>query len=200
MKRSTEAPVARTATRSAGFTLLEVLAAVAVLGLWFTVLASVGIQGLRAEGTNERRIRASLLADGLLADLEVQIADGELPEEESESEDDEFAIRIVRTPIPDATLEEGETALLALLDSELGDFAASLYQLRIDVTWTEGVDEQHVSRTTYAWDDTGFRQALAANPGLADPDAAAAGGPGGSSRSSSGRGSSNQDYDAGGRE
>ena len=35
-----------------GFTLLEVLAAVAILGIWFTVLANVAIQGLRAEGEN----------------------------------------------------------------------------------------------------------------------------------------------------
>ena len=58
-----------------GFTLLEVLAAVAILGIWFVVLASVGIQGLRAEGTNERRIRASLLADTILSeDLSVRRA------------------------------------------------------------------------------------------------------------------------------
>jgi prepilin-type N-terminal cleavage/methylation domain-containing protein len=48
------------------FTLLEVMAAVALLGILYTVLARVAIEGLRAEGESKRRLEASLLADARL--------------------------------------------------------------------------------------------------------------------------------------
>ena len=51
----------------AGFTLIEVLAAVALLGILYSVLARVAIEGLRAEGESERRLEASLLADERLS-------------------------------------------------------------------------------------------------------------------------------------
>ena len=39
--------------RSRGFTLLEVLAAVAILAIWYMVMASIATQGLRAEGESQ---------------------------------------------------------------------------------------------------------------------------------------------------
>jgi prepilin-type N-terminal cleavage/methylation domain-containing protein len=64
---------------SPGFTLLEVLAAVAVLGLVFTSLATWNIDGLRAEGRAQQRLEASLVADQVVADLEAELAAGTTP-------------------------------------------------------------------------------------------------------------------------
>jgi len=93
--------------RSAGFTLLEVLAAVAVLGLVYSVLATAAIQGLRAEGDAGRRLRASLLADQRITDIEAQVALGQTPAiGETESEEDEFVVRTVVEPLD---LDVGDT-------------------------------------------------------------------------------------------
>jgi prepilin-type N-terminal cleavage/methylation domain-containing protein len=93
--------------RSAGFTLLEVLAAVAVLGLVYSVLATAAIQGLRAEGDAGRRLRASLLADQRITDIEAQVALGQTPEiGETEVEEDEFVVRTVVEPLD---LDVGDT-------------------------------------------------------------------------------------------
>ncbi len=89
-----------------GFTLLEVLAAVAILGMLFSVLAGVAVTGLRAEGINLRRIRASLVADNLLSELEAQMLAGVYPEESSEQSEHkesltQFTIQVDVKPLAD---------------------------------------------------------------------------------------------------
>jgi prepilin-type N-terminal cleavage/methylation domain-containing protein len=89
----------RAESRRLAFTLLEVLAAVAILALVYTVLARVGIQGFRAEGGADRRLRASLLADDTLAEIEGQVAMGSPPPiGEKEVRHDEFVIRLRVSP------------------------------------------------------------------------------------------------------
>jgi prepilin-type N-terminal cleavage/methylation domain-containing protein len=91
----------------AGFTLLEVLAAVAVLGLVYSVLASAAIQGLRAEGDAGRRLRASLLADQRITEIEAQVAAGQTPEiGQTENQEDDF---VIRTEVKPLDLQIGET-------------------------------------------------------------------------------------------
>jgi prepilin-type N-terminal cleavage/methylation domain-containing protein len=86
-------------SRHLAFTLLEVLAAVAILALVYTVLARVGIQGFRAEGGADRRLRASLLADDTLAEIEGQLEMGSTPPiGEKEAKRDEYAIRLRVSP------------------------------------------------------------------------------------------------------
>jgi len=88
------------AIRAAGFTLLEVLAAVAVLAVIYTVLARVGIDGLRAEGESSRRLRAGLLADARLTELEGQLlSGGALSVGETEDALDEFVVRVAVAPL-----------------------------------------------------------------------------------------------------
>ena len=159
--------------RSAGFTLLEVLAAVAVLGLVYSVLATAAIQGLRAEGDAGRRLRASLLADQRITDIEAQVALGQTPAiGETESEEDEFVVRTVVEPLD---LDVGDTkaskrakdrlervvgARPKAGPSETGTLlhpaGASKQPLlrRIDlrVTWAEGDAEQSVRRTSFGLD------------------------------------------------
>ncbi len=64
----------------AGFTLLEVLGAVAILGISYAVLVTVAIQGARAIGESQRRLDASLIADVQLTEIELAAELGQLIE------------------------------------------------------------------------------------------------------------------------
>lgn len=157
-----------------GFTLLEVLAAVAILGIWFTVLAGVAIQGLRAEGGNERLIRASLAADAVLTDLEAQIAAGVFPVEDEEIEQDEFQVAVRVTPFADAAFQSSEYDLAGFIAENLDTVNPDLYEVTVEVNWIEGVDEQQLLRTTYAWDATAYLEAFSLPGSGEQPGEAAA--------------------------
>jgi prepilin-type N-terminal cleavage/methylation domain-containing protein len=73
--------------RRRGFTLLEVMAALLVLGLIYTVLAEAAMRGLRSEGISRRRVEASLIADRFLSDLESQIELGQVPTSGQDQQD-----------------------------------------------------------------------------------------------------------------
>jgi prepilin-type N-terminal cleavage/methylation domain-containing protein len=144
-----------------GFTLLEVLAAVAVLGILYVVLADVAIQGLRAEGRSRLRLEASLVADRRLSDLEIAIEAGGVPEFGA-TEDEEDLFRVATEVRPFAIpLPPGIDADRAAP----GEALASLREIELTVTWLEGEDEQSVRRTTYAFD----RAAVAEQLGGAGP-------------------------------
>ncbi len=75
----------------AGFSLIEVLGAVAILGVSYVMLATLAIQGMQITGESQRRLRASLLADELLAEYELAAAIGQPIEvTEDEGEEDGF--------------------------------------------------------------------------------------------------------------
>ncbi len=143
----------------AGFTLLEVLAAVAVLAILYTVLAGTAISGLRAEGTAKRRLDASLLVDRLLAELEIQIqTTGLVPrvgseEFAAEREGQEFLVtQTVRAyDLPVTSGPEGESQVAALSDLS-GDGTSPIRSIQLRVSWPEGLDTREVVRTTFALD------------------------------------------------
>jgi hypothetical protein len=156
--------------------LLEVLAAVAILGIWFAILASLAIQGLRAEGKNARIVRASLAADTILADLESQIEIGEFPLEEVETELDEFQITTRAIPLAEtAAGGEEATDLVTYLGESLGTVNADLYEIEVEVTWIEGVDEQTLVRSSYGWDSAAFMETFGSAASTAEDDADDAG-------------------------
>jgi type II secretory pathway pseudopilin PulG len=95
--------------RDGAFTLLEVMAAVLVLGMLYAVLATAAIRGLRSEGESKRRIEASLLADHWLSDLEIQLALGQVPEKGAQQEEIEsYVVSTNVTPFdPTAMMEVG---------------------------------------------------------------------------------------------
>ena len=163
----------------AAFTLLEVLAAVAILGIWFAVLANTGIRGLRAEGRNLRHIHASLLADQTLAQLEMDIEDGVFPEagvtELEVGDESEFQVEIETTRFEDAELNDGENALMPLL-AEAPTVYAEAHVVEIRVTWLEAYDEEVVTRTTSAWNSAPFNESLATRPDGANGQNPASGG------------------------
>lgn len=151
--------------RARGFTLFEVLAAVLILGLFYAVLASSAIQGLRAEGTSRRRLQASLLADRQLSELEAQAMTGGVPEiGHWEQEEGDFRVSVDVSPFDLSLLlgddeEPGSATRAARADA--GESLLNLPQegaqsflrtLDVRVSWAEGIDEQHVQRTSFAYD------------------------------------------------
>ena len=90
-----------------GFTLIEVLGAVAVLAILYTTLATVAMQGLRSEGESRRMLEASLLADWELSEFELELETGAAPEigiTRSEEEDG-FTVTWEVTPFQIAIFE-----------------------------------------------------------------------------------------------
>ncbi len=159
MKRWTEARPQ--GARRGGFTLLEVLAAVAILGIWFSVLASIAIQGQRSEGENERRARASLIADRALLELELGFAQNDFPGESVDQfEEDEFLIEVESMPLANLDLVDMDEAFVALLQGDLAGLTVDFQAVRVNVKWTEGHEEKSVTRLTYAWDSTRLAEAL----------------------------------------
>ena len=144
----------RRSPSQSAFTLLEVLAAVAILGVLYVVLADVAIQGLRAEGRSRRRMEASLVADRALSEIEIEIEAGGVPELGSlpETEEDMFRIAVeirpYSIPLPGGTTDAGSDTGAPSDEGPL----ASLREIELIVTWDEGVDELQVVRTTYAFD------------------------------------------------
>jgi prepilin-type N-terminal cleavage/methylation domain-containing protein len=153
--------------RTRGFTLIEVLGAVLVLGVLYTVLAGVAIEGLRAEGTSMRRIEASLRADRMLVELEEQIAAGSMPpigvfEEEEDIFDLSIAVReldlaSITPPEPVGSDREVQRAGTAsLFGNDSGTQPSRLREIDVRIAWLEGDRELSVQRTSYAFDASGL--------------------------------------------
>lgn len=147
-------------SRRLGFTLIEVLAAVAVVGLVFSLLARVNIEALRAEGIAEQRLEAALVADRALTAIESGPVGGSAPPfGRSESSADRFRITLDVTPlqfelpaaagpdVPDAFADaEGPT----LLDPSAPE--APLRRVVVTVAWDSYGGEERIERETYVFD------------------------------------------------
>jgi prepilin-type N-terminal cleavage/methylation domain-containing protein len=155
-----------------GFTLFEVMAAVLVLGLMYTILAQSAIEGVRSEGVSRRRMEASLLADERLSDIETAIQSGIAPEVgESEEEVDDFVVRLDVVPF-DATAYLGEEVEIAEgAKSLLDPSGAALRLVDLRVSWLEVDREFEVRRTTFAYDNQLVAELSGASPAEGDSDA-----------------------------
>ncbi len=154
---------------SRGFTLLEVLVAVALLGIVVTVLARTAMEGMGYEGDGMRRTRASLLADQELWRVEAALRLGTLPEVgHQEADADEFHVSLdVQPLVPgagglgDLLAPSGEPAPGAAPADPATAAAIGLFQVLVRVRWIEGLAEQEVTRSTFAYDASAAAQALA---------------------------------------
>lgn len=140
-----------------GFTLFEVMAAVIVLGMLYSVLATSAIQGLRSEGESKRRMEASLLVDELLMEIEANIAIGESPPVGRTEEEIEH-YQVVTEVVPfdlmpylgeEFSLEEMNSTLLLPTDDPDDSF---LRVTSVVVRWLEAEGEHEVRRTTLTYD------------------------------------------------
>ncbi|MDH3519935.1 MAG: prepilin-type N-terminal cleavage/methylation domain-containing protein [Myxococcales bacterium] len=161
----------RTGHVRSGFTLLEVLAAVLILGMLYTVLAGVAIEGLRAEGQNRRRLEASLLADQRMAEMESGFTtEGAPPIGHREEERDLYVVETdvrgldVNSLLPPAALAGGSFESW-ILNNEANE--PRLREIRIAVTWPEGDVQLSVVRTTFAFDTADLATSLASSPDTA---------------------------------
>ena len=68
--------------RELGLSLLEVLAAAMIFAMVMTVLISTSSTAVYHIGASVRRLEASMLADRILADLEIEMKQGIAPEAE----------------------------------------------------------------------------------------------------------------------
>lgn len=181
-----------------GFTLLEVLAAVAVLALSYTVLAGTAMQGLANEGEAHRRLRASLLADLQITEIESALVAAAPPVGVTETELEDYVISVESRPfdlgafalsgqVEDApgSARRGEGAAVppggaeaagsgppfALLAAAPGA-PSPLFEIIVRVSWMEGGYEREVTRTTFAADPVMVQQAVASLGGSGDAAAA----------------------------
>jgi prepilin-type N-terminal cleavage/methylation domain-containing protein len=165
----------------AGFTLLEVLAAIAVLALVYTALARAAMQGLAHEGDASRRLQASLIADQVLGEIEAQLAAGVAPPAgRTETEQEDFGVSVEVRPFDlgafalaaaeNAAAERGAPSVgqapqptggpaLQLLTAPAGA-PSPLFEVDVRVRWLEGQEEQEVSRTSFGADPATVAAAL----------------------------------------
>jgi prepilin-type N-terminal cleavage/methylation domain-containing protein len=155
-----------TQRRSAGFTLIEVMAAVLVLGLLYTVLAGAAMRGLRSEGIDRRRADAAMIADRELSVFESDLASG-VPLEDglTEREQEPFVVRVDVEPAdvlamlpPD--LRKDVTARMdpkapSVLHDERGK--SRIHRVSVVVSWDEAGEPDTVQRTTYALDTSALQ-------------------------------------------
>ena len=153
--------ISRTPTRreELGLTLLEVLAAAMIFSMVMTVLIGTSSTAVHNVGVSTRRLEANLIADELLADLEIQMKQGIAPEVvENESTRDQYAILVIRTDLAQdsetaAAPSDGTAgAVASMLGTDLPEVAKHLKQYDIEVSWIEQNGPQTVSRTTFAFD------------------------------------------------
>ncbi|MBW2292456.1 MAG: prepilin-type N-terminal cleavage/methylation domain-containing protein [Deltaproteobacteria bacterium] len=162
-----DSPARARRRNKAGFTLVEVLGAVAILGLSYMMLATSAIQGLRMIGESQRRIEASLLADETLAEIEIAIKIGQpIDVGYEEREAGPFSVDIeildVAAEYETEAIEDEPHDLLAFLSAEAqGPFApfrdanlllGYLREVHITVRWRDAADELEVTRTVYVYD------------------------------------------------
>jgi prepilin-type N-terminal cleavage/methylation domain-containing protein len=180
----------RAAERRRGFTLLEVMAAFALLAIAYTTLAGAGAQGLQKEGEAARRLEASLLADRVLAGLELAFDQGAGPPlGEEQREEGLYAVTVRVAPWEPALPERdrplalergargleqarrpGEAAIERDGDSALGPSLIAgtrgqpgpLRRVDVVVTWDEGWSEGRVVRTSFGLDGEAAAGALEA--------------------------------------
>jgi len=144
--------------RSAGLTLIEVLAAVAVLGIGYITVIQAGSEGLLREGETRRHLAASLIADQALFDIEFDLDAGLIPEPDTR-EVEGFEVEIEVTPVTLAVPPREPSAPIDVPavdgDSLLGGSRSAespLRRVELRVRWQEGFSERAVSRTTFAFD------------------------------------------------
>jgi prepilin-type N-terminal cleavage/methylation domain-containing protein len=162
------------ASLAAGFTLLEVLAAVALLAVLYTVLARVAIEGLRGEGESKRRLEAAMLADARIVQSFTALSGGfvmpELGHQEMVEGDYTLALDVALfQPPPEWGFGEssGGPPPIVFASTPGAPGAQALRTVHLEVSWLEGTEKRQVSRTFYLPDFERISQLVASAGGQA---------------------------------
>lgn len=147
-----------------GFTLLEVLAAVAILGLWYVVITHSSVLALYTEGENLRRLEAGAIADIRLAEIESVVQAVGISEiEDTDSEEGDYRVRVEVLPFSmggaataASAVDVQQPDLRAMLTSEMLGAVMHLRTLRVAVGWLEPDGPRIVSRTSFAFDEEAY--------------------------------------------
>ncbi len=138
-----------------GLTLLEVLASAMIFAMVMTVLIGTSSTAVHNVGMSARRLEANLIADEILADLEIQMKRGIAPEiSDSEPDREFFAVQTTRADLvttEPAAPDEGDD-ITSMLSHGLPEVAKHLKQYDIEVSWIEQSGTHSVTRTTFAYD------------------------------------------------
>jgi hypothetical protein len=133
-----------------------VLAAAMIFAMVMTVSISTSSAAVFHIGASVRRLEASMLADRILADLEIEMKQGIAPESTDEFEQDPYTIRIGRI---DLTQDIGahdpnneESIIVSTLGAELPEVLNHLGRYDIEVSWMEQSGPQSVTRISFAFD------------------------------------------------
>ena len=158
---------------NAGFTLFEVLGAVAIMGISYALLATVAVQSVRSIGESQRRIQASMMADDQLAEIELAAEIGQPIELRDEEFDEEpFLVRVEVLDMEELYPPQGDVSqannLIEYLAAESAGAFAELRQsnfllgylreIHVTVSWMEGIDEKVVTRTAFIYDQMAFTE------------------------------------------
>lgn len=163
-----------------GLTLLEVLAALAIFAVVMTVLIGTSTSAVHRAAVSARRLEANLLADAVVADLEIQMRTGIAPvleKTEWKTEDEQYLVRLLNrtlqealaaptttlaeeadgttSPAPDgpaATRIGGGAGIGTLLAGELPEVAKHLRQYDVEISWMDVDGPESLTRTTFAFD------------------------------------------------
>jgi prepilin-type N-terminal cleavage/methylation domain-containing protein len=163
-----------------GFTLFEVLGAVAILAILYTTLSTVAIRGLRSEGESRRMLEASLLADWELSAFELELQTGAAPEigiTKSEEQDGftvtwevtPFQTNIFKTALEkeqekNAANPAAQTAPVPTGQTGATDaIAPPFLRVELRVSWFEAGNERSVTRTIFAVDEDAAAKFAAAS-------------------------------------
>ena len=151
---------------AAGFTLLEVMGAVVILGIVATSLMTASINSTRIAGDARDRLRASLLADSIVAEIESTATSpgGAAAVDTGDREIDGYTVSVSVDPVDAASIgleglvarERGEPEAAVLAGDPRG--GAPLSRVRVIVKSPSGIE---TTRVTFSFDPS-------AAPGLAE--------------------------------
>ncbi len=145
-----------------GFTLIEVLGAVAMLAILYTTLSTVAIRGLRSEGESQRMLEASMLADWELSEFELELETGAAPEIGITEGDEEdgftvmWEVKPLQTAIfesPSAKKQGAQASSPAEQFGVTSGGSVAFLQVELKVSWFEAGNERSVTRTAFAVDE-----------------------------------------------
>lgn len=147
-------------SKSRGFTLLEILVAVAIFSISMVALMSISGNTLVVSGRAERTTIATMLARQKMTDIEIELdkamKKNEFPDEKSEEgefdepfEDYSWAMEIRRVELPaPVTGEEG--GMQEMVGRQLTDeISKTIRELKLTVKWKELEEEQSFDVITH---------------------------------------------------